>query len=91
MDAVIGDPPYGVRAGGRKSVHREGVLIRNIENYYPSLEPYSLAETLRDLLDVSACLLVMGGRLVFFMPSTPETYDVDDLPAHPCLRIVNNW
>lgn len=44
---------------------------------------------LRDLLASAARMLVMGGRLVFWMPSTLE-YKESDLPRHPCLRLVSN-
>jgi hypothetical protein len=31
-----------------------------------------------------------GGRLVFFLPSSPETYREDELPEHPALELVAN-
>jgi tRNA (guanine10-N2)-methyltransferase len=31
-----------------------------------------------------------GGRLVFFMPASPETYREDQLPVHPMLALVSN-
>jgi hypothetical protein len=31
-----------------------------------------------------------GGRLVFFMPASPETYRGDQLPRHPMLALVSN-
>lgn len=63
FDAVIGDPPYGVRAGGRKSSARE-VTIRDRATHIPATDPYSLGECLRDLLDLAAQTLVVreGGR-----------------------------
>eukprot|EP00775_Hariotina_reticulata_P006648 gene6648-6873_t len=45
FDAVLGDPPYGVRAGGRKSVAKD-VTVTNRESYIPSTEPYTLTECL---------------------------------------------
>lgn len=60
FDAILGDPPYGVRAGGRKSKCKPGVLIRNRETYIPSTAPYSLTECLGDLLELAAALLVTG-------------------------------
>eukprot|EP00878_Enallax_costatus_P039885 GHUV01045814.1.p1 GENE.GHUV01045814.1~~GHUV01045814.1.p1 ORF type:complete len:162 (-),score=10.82 GHUV01045814.1:331-816(-) len=36
------------------------------------------------------CALTAGGRLVFFMPATPDTYRVDQLPTHPTLQLVDN-
>lgn len=45
---------------------------------------------MRDLLDFSAQTLVVGGRLVFFLPATIDTYGEDELPQHPALKIVYN-
>lgn len=42
---------------------------------------------LLDLLDLAALVLVPGGRLVFLLPTTPD-FSRDDLPQHPCLRVV---
>ncbi|GLI63539.1 hypothetical protein VaNZ11_006528 [Volvox africanus] len=93
--AIIGDPPYGVRAGGRKSglpkaEMAQRLLIRDRDTYIPSTQPYTLGECLRDLLDLSARLLVVGGRLVYFLPATPGTYDEADIPQHPALKLVAN-
>ena len=56
------------------------------------MQPYTLGECLRDLLDLSARLLVVGGRLVYFLPATPETYCEEEVPGHPALRLVaNRW
>lgn len=44
---------------------------------------------LKDLLSTAAKLLVMGGRLVFWMPSTIE-YRESDLPRHPCFKLISN-
>ncbi len=76
VNAVISDPPYGVRAGGRKVKAQENVTIRPGKPHFPSTEPYTLGETLRDLLNTAAQLLRVGGRLVYFMPSIPDIYEV---------------
>lgn len=98
FNAIICDPPYGVRAGGRKSGGRK--LLKGIIDPYtvpddkrtghiPSTAPYSLVECVHDLLDLAAKMLVMGGRLVYFYPvlrddDTPDpTY-----PEHPCFKLV---
>ncbi|KAF5829502.1 hypothetical protein DUNSADRAFT_15986 [Dunaliella salina] len=52
--------------------------------------PYSLGECLRDLLDFSARMLVIGGRLVLFIPATPETYKEEEIPRHPALKLIYN-
>ncbi len=47
-------------------------------------------ECLRDLLNVSARLLRVGGRLVYFLPAAPEVYREEEIPQHPSLRLVAN-
>ncbi|EFJ46403.1 hypothetical protein VOLCADRAFT_62647 [Volvox carteri f. nagariensis] len=56
----------------------------------PYTQPYTLGECLRDLLELSARLLVVGGRLVYFLPATPETYDKAEIPQHPALELIAN-
>ncbi|XP_020082352.1 tRNA (guanine(10)-N2)-methyltransferase homolog [Ananas comosus] len=99
FDAIICDPPYGVRAGGRKSGGRK--LLKGAVGPYtvpeekrfdhiPSTAPYSLAECVHDLLDLSARMLVMGGRLVFFYPVVREDGVTNNtqFPEHPCFTLI---
>lgn len=76
LDAVLCDPPYGVRAGGRKMVPRapgsKETTAKHLPQYIPATSPYGLGECLRDLLDTAARLLVPGGRLVYWMPDFNE-------------------
>jgi tRNA (guanine10-N2)-methyltransferase len=53
-------------------------------------DPYGLGECLQDLLEFAARMLVIGGRLVYFMPATPDTYRQEDIPTHPMLRLLYN-
>lgn len=59
LDAIVCDPPYGVRAGGRKTAARD-YTPRNRETHIAATDPYSLGECLRDLLDCAARLLRTG-------------------------------
>ncbi|KAG5581010.1 hypothetical protein H5410_051637 [Solanum commersonii] len=98
FDAIICDPPYGVRAGGRKSGGRK--LLKGVIGPYtvpddkrtghiPSTAPYSLVECVHDLLDLAAKMLVMGGRLVYFYPVLREDEPIDTtFPEHPCFKLV---
>uniref|UniRef100_A0A0D9YTM9 tRNA (guanine(10)-N(2))-methyltransferase n=1 Tax=Oryza glumipatula TaxID=40148 RepID=A0A0D9YTM9_9ORYZ len=99
FDAIICDPPYGVRAGGRKSGGRK--LIKGTvapytvpdekrDSHIPSTAPYSLAECVHDLLHLAARMLVMGGRLVFFFPVVREdgVANPAKYPEHPCFRLL---
>lgn len=100
FDAIICDPPYGVRAGGRKSGGRK--LLKGAVSPYvvpddkrtdhiPSTAPYSLVECVHDLLDLAARMLVMGGRLVFFFPVLREDdYVVENnYPEHECFKLIS--
>ncbi|CAN6475742.1 unnamed protein product [Victoria cruziana] len=100
FDAIICDPPYGVRAGGRKSGGRK--LLKGAVDPYtvpddkrtdhiPSTAPYSLAECVHDLLDLAAQKLVMGGRLVFFYPIAREEGSTEgQFPAHECFTMISS-
>mmetsp|Transcript_4706 Transcript_4706/g.8847 ORF Transcript_4706/g.8847 Transcript_4706/m.8847 type:complete len:429 (-) Transcript_4706:212-1498(-) len=80
FDAVICDPPYGIRAGSRKKTTRS-------EN---STETYESRNAILDLLDFSAKVLRVGGRLVYLLPTDRDVYDIRDIPVHPDLRLVAN-
>ncbi|KAL3620906.1 hypothetical protein CASFOL_035818 [Castilleja foliolosa] len=98
FDAIICDPPYGVRAGGRKSGGRK--LLKGVIGPYtvpddkrtghiPSTAPYSLVECVHDLLDLAAKMLVMGGRLVYFYPVLREEDSPEPtFPEHPCFELI---
>jgi tRNA (guanine10-N2)-methyltransferase len=99
FDAIICDPPYGVRACGRKSGGRK--LLKGVkdpytvpeekrDNHIPSTAPYSLAECVHDLLHLAARMLVMGGRLVFFYPVLrgEDGSSNTQFPEHPCFKLI---
>ncbi|XP_076923000.1 uncharacterized protein LOC143584979 [Bidens hawaiensis] len=98
FDAIICDPPYGVRAGGRKSGGRK--LLKGVIGPYtvpedkrtghiPSTAAYTLAECVHDLLDMAAKMLVMGGRLVYFYPVLRDSNTLDvEFPEHPCFKLI---
>lgn len=52
-------PRVQVRAGGRKSASRD-YSIEDRATHITSTDEYSLGECMRDLLDLSARLLVLG-------------------------------
>jgi len=120
VDSIVCDPPYGIRAGARKSGSRRAhvhavpagpffisfvcsflLLIYSflyslpvpaefIETHIPQTQPYAAAEVMRDLLELAARTLVLGGRLVYLIPVDRPSYDVALLPAHRCLSFVAN-
>jgi hypothetical protein len=46
-------------------------------------------QVMKDLLDMSARMLVLGGRLAYLLPCT-SVFTPDELPVHPCLATVAN-
>ena len=94
--ALICDPPYGVRAGGRKSGGRKPLSEQKPipdhlrEGHIPSTGFYPLEECMADLLETAAHSLVMHGRLVYFFPVALADDSDELLPRHPCLELVAN-
>ncbi|CAN0892343.1 tRNA (guanine(10)-N2)-methyltransferase homolog [Linum grandiflorum] len=78
FDAIICDPPYGVRAGGIIGPYT--VPDEKRTDHIPSTAPYSLAK-----------MLVMGGRLVYFYPVLREEESVEvTFPEHPCFELISS-
>lgn len=92
-DAIICDPPYGIRAGARQSGSRctnpKPVPEEQRHDHIAQTRPYAVSDVMADLLDVAARNLVLGGRLVYIIPSYAQFDDESDLPRHECLRLVH--
>jgi tRNA (guanine10-N2)-methyltransferase len=93
-DAILCDPPYGIRAGARKTGSKKeqvgDILPENRHDHIAQTQPYAVSDVMADLLDVAARSLVPGGRLVYIIPSFATDFDAEkDLPQHPCLKIVH--
>ncbi|KAI5800079.1 S-adenosyl-L-methionine-dependent methyltransferase [Geopyxis carbonaria] len=102
IDAVVCDPPYGVREGlkvlghrdaaknGGEPVVRNGVLRHTEDDYVPPKKPYSFTAMLADILQFAVDYVVPGGRLCFWMPTENEDeHRKFDIPMHPQLKLVN--
>ena len=90
FDAVVSDPPYGVRAGARRSGRKGEVREVPVEfqaNRIPPTQLYDVEDVVDDLLDMAARTLKLHGRLVYLLPTTTD-FSNDELPRHPCLRLV---
>ena len=93
-DAIICDPPYGIRAGARKTGSRldqpRPILDEHRHDHIPQTKPYAVSDVMSDLLDVAARTLAIGGRLVYVIPSYAKDFDIEvDLPRHDCLQLVH--
>ncbi|KAH9963840.1 tRNA guanosine-2'-O-methyltransferase [Russula dissimulans] len=101
FDAIITDPPYGVRAGakrlGRKKERAADSPLPphprpDDQPYVPPTKPYELSALAADLVRLARYLLKPGGRLVFFLPTVIDEYKELDLDSVLCdgMQIVAN-
>ncbi|KAF8320856.1 tRNA guanosine-2'-O-methyltransferase [Clavulina sp. PMI_390] len=104
FDAIVTDPPYGVRAGakrlgGKKKngelreepiVLEDGQLAHTKPTYVPPTKPYELSDLAQDLVHFAAYMLKPGGRLVFFLPTVTDEYQDVDIPRAEGMELVAN-
>ncbi|XP_023940974.1 tRNA (guanine(10)-N2)-methyltransferase homolog [Bicyclus anynana] len=93
FDAIITDPPYGVREPIEKiGIERQNYTLseQHRSNHIPAKVEYSLPRVYSDLLAFAARHLEMGRRIVCWYPLVRDEYDAEQLPSHPCLRLVSN-
>jgi tRNA (guanine10-N2)-methyltransferase len=92
-DAILTDPPYGIRAGARKSGSRNSnprpVKDEERHDHIAQTKPYCVSDVMVDLLDMAARTLRIGGRLVYIIPSFSEFDPLSDLPQHECLKLIH--
>ncbi|XP_032218919.2 tRNA (guanine(10)-N2)-methyltransferase homolog isoform X1 [Nematostella vectensis] len=86
FDAIITDPPYGVREGVRKLKADNN----SVDTPYPAIKLGRLSDVIISLLHFASCYLTLHGRLVFWLPVHRQSYDDGLLPLHPCLALVAN-
>ena len=78
FDAIVTDPPYGVREASLKTT-------KGLKN-----SQYALSEQFLELLNFAARVLVIGGRLVYWLPVMRGLYHDSSLPRHPSLTLKYN-
>jgi tRNA (guanine10-N2)-methyltransferase len=100
LDAIICDPPYGVREGlkvlgtreprpdGTAALMIDGVPAHTLPGYVAPKKPYSFEKMLDDILAFAAETLVAEGRLAFWMPSANEDDEVLHIPRHRNLELM---
>eukprot|EP00127_Corallochytrium_limacisporum_P006636 Clim_evm15s232 gene=Clim_evmTU15s232 len=94
LDAIVTDPPYGIREGARKIGLRPGKEYDSTwfrkEDHIPMTVPYHWRDILEDLLRLAVRHLVVGGRLVYFLPYDVENFNpAHDIPGHVSLRLLH--
>ncbi|XP_028579175.2 tRNA (guanine(10)-N(2))-methyltransferase TRMT11 isoform X1 [Podarcis muralis] len=93
FDAVITDPPYGIREATRRTGSQKEMAKmaeRGTENHISISSNYHLSDILFDLLKFAAEYLVLGGRLVYWLPVYKPEYTEEIIPRHPCLKLISN-
>lgn len=99
FDAIICDPPYGVRerivvcgaAKPERFVGKENVVIENElaylrTDYIATKKPYDLSLMLRDLFEFAASRLNAGRRLAFWLPLEESEVKTTEIPLHKDLE-----
>ncbi|XP_032415225.1 tRNA (guanine(10)-N(2))-methyltransferase TRMT11 isoform X2 [Xiphophorus hellerii] len=94
FDAIITDPPYGIRESTRRTgSHKDTIKSPDglyAESHVPVSQAYHLSDIFTDLLSFSAHHLVLGGRLVYWLPVHRPEYCEEMVPLHPCLLLISN-
>lgn len=94
FDSIITDPPYGIREGAKKVavLHNEAPEGTGKSSYWEhhEREQYGRNNVFDDLLNFAAQHLVVGGRLVYWLPVIKEEYTDAQVPQHPCLALIAN-
>jgi tRNA (guanine10-N2)-methyltransferase len=101
FDAIICDPPYGVREGlrvlgsknpekfaGHEDIIIDGVPAHMRKDYIPPKRPYQFSSLLVDLLNFASGHLKPNGRLCFWMPTANEDMVPNAAPVHPDLELI---
>lgn len=88
FDAIVTDPPYGIKEGARM-FREETVDARLRDAHYQGTQRVRFDDLLYALLEFAVGALIDGGRLVYWLPTTPE-YKDSDVPVHPMLELLHN-
>ena len=94
FDAIITDPPYGIREACSRVGSKNGdATVPDLapgQVHFPEQKAYHLDDVFKDLLTFAVRSLVVGGRLVYWLPVYKHDYSPDVIPAHPFLKLLYN-
>lgn len=90
LDAIVGDPPYGIRAGAKKVEHIDRIVPENFQkDHIVATSQYDVKDILNDLVEFAERSLKIGGRLIFWYP-TDDNFKEKELPDHECFKLIGN-
>ncbi|TRY78197.1 hypothetical protein TCAL_06763 [Tigriopus californicus] len=93
LNAIVTDPPYGIRETILKvGTEKKDLVIPEefLETHYPQKVEYGISDVFYDLLNFGAESLCERGRLAFWLPVNREEYSEERLPRHPNLVLKFN-
>ncbi|KAK7035497.1 hypothetical protein VNI00_011790 [Paramarasmius palmivorus] len=106
FDAIVTDPPYGVRAGAKRLGRKRELDAERLALYHehranprpddspyiPPTKPYELSNLVKDLVLLGRYLLKPNGRLVFFLPTVNDEYEEVDIYSMLCegMEVIAN-
>ncbi|ESP00213.1 hypothetical protein LOTGIDRAFT_238654 [Lottia gigantea] len=93
FDAIITDPPYGIREPAKKirAATEDYIITDDMKDcHYPQKEQYELTDIFIDLLNFAAKYLQLYGRLVYWFPVIRAQYSESNIPQHPCFKLIAN-
>ncbi|KAK7091203.1 tRNA (guanine(10)-N2)-methyltransferase homolog [Littorina saxatilis] len=94
FDAIITDPPYGIREASLKigaEKPADAFIPEDCrDNHHPQSVKYRLSDSFCDLLNFAARFLKLNGRLVYWLPVFRPQYSEANVPRHRCLQLVSN-
>lgn len=92
FDAIITDPPYGIRENSQKiGTMKADVKIPEelLAAHIPSKVHYSLGNIVDDLFELGLTNLKIGGRLVFWFPKSRNESHEGSLPIHSSFKLLS--
>ncbi|KAJ6259106.1 hypothetical protein Dda_6003 [Drechslerella dactyloides] len=98
FDAILCDPPYGVREGlkvlGSRDPSRpkqptiiDGIAQHTLKGYIPPKRPYSFDAMMNDIMNFASTHLVARGRLCIWLPTADEDFHEFTIPSHRNLKL----
>ncbi|CAG9769697.1 unnamed protein product [Ceutorhynchus assimilis] len=93
FDAIITDPPYGIRESTEKvGTEKPNYTVseEHLATHIPAKIEYGIPSIYKDLIIFASKHLKVGGRLVCWFPVLRDDYTVNCLPKHPCLKLLAN-